>query len=833
VLANIPHPLDFAQPITFWLEPGESIKLTFRVIDTDRDDDITWDPRQDLVVEVEAGAVNWDAETGADPNGPATSAANPPVALDDAYEVQGGDTLEVAAPGVRANDLVFGREVPKATLVTGPAHAVRFDLRSDGSFTYEPDGGFSGTDSFTYFLLGGLRSNVATVTIEVVGDPLVVTNTDDEGFGSLRFAIEYANSHPNPEGVPDTIGFDIRGEEAVYRITPATLLPVVTDPVIIDGTTHPAYDGRPVVIIDGRDLSPEIEGAYGLAITAGRSEVRGLAIVNVPGKGLVLSGGDQNVVRGSWLGLDPDPSVDGPRAGNGEAGIAILDNSDANRIGTNCAPGQPCDAGDANVVSANRGAGIQIYQGSGNAIRGNFIGTDASGSTAYGNGEGVGISGGGKNVIGGQSAADRNVISGNASHGVLMMSVASNVVAGNYIGTNAAGLADLGNGGDGIRLVDSPNNAIGGSKPGERNVVSGNTGEGIGLFGQFSRANRIQGNYVGLSASGAADVGNSASGIYLRRAPGNIVESNIVSGNDGFAGIAICGDLEFCGGQNAGTPSNAAANVVRRNRLGLDAAGTGRMGNAGYGISIDGAPNTAIGGIGQGNYVAASGNAAIVIFKPTATGTVVQGNVIGFDAPGEKPVPNHAGVHILAAASDTLIGGVGGENNVIAFSATTGVLVDGASTVRNRILGNSIFGSGLLNIDLAPAGPTANDRLDLDSGANFLQNHPVITGATLRSGVLRVAGTINTNPGAQVRVEIYRNINGCQPASGGPEVREIIGERTLTTNEAGDGFFFADIAIDPEAFGHGITATATGTLPGFGSNTSEISPCVVILSPIE
>jgi hypothetical protein len=304
-----------------------------------------------------------------------------------------------------------------------------------------------------------------------------------------------------------------------------------------------------------------------------------------------------------------------------------------------------------------------------------------------------------------------------------------------------------------------------------------------------------------------------------------------VSGNDGFAGIAICGDLAFCGGENVGTLSNAAANVVRRNRLGLDAAGTGRIGNAGHGISIDAAPNNAIGGIGQGNYIAASGNTGLVIFKPGARGTVVQGNVIGFDGPGAKPMPNLVGVHILSGASDTLLGGAGHENNVIAFSSTTGVLVEGANTVRNRILGNSIFGSGQLNIDLAPPGPTPNDRLDLDTGANFLQNFPVIGGATLQDGVLHVTGTINTQPGAQVRVEIFRNVNGCQPASGGPEAREIIGERTFVTNEAGDGFFAAEIPMKTDAYGHGITATATATSPVSGSNTSEISACVVVVPP--
>jgi hypothetical protein len=65
-------------------------------------------------------------------------------------------------------------------------------------------------------------------------------------------------------------------------------------------------------------------------------------------------------------------------------------------------------------------------------------------------------------------------------------------------------------------------------------------------------------------------------------------------------------------------------------------------------------------------------------------------------------------------------------------------------------------------------------------------------------------------------------------------VREFIAVRTLVTNEAGDGYFVADLPVyTEEAYGDGITATATSTAPGFGSNTSEISPCVVALPPLD
>jgi hypothetical protein len=690
VLLNLPRPTEFDGLITFWLEPGESIKLTFRVVDTDRNDGITWTPTESLRVTVTAGAVNWDADTGPDPNGPASDTVRPPVAVDDQYEVEGGGTLEIAAPGVKGNDQIFGDDVPLVTLVGGPSHAASFALRADGSFSYVAAPGFVGTDSFTYVLLGPLRSNLATVTIQVTGDPLVVTSTEDQGFGSLRVAMEYANAHLNLEGIRDTITFAIPGEGATRRITLATPLPAITDPVVIDAGAQPGYSLDPMIVVDGRNLSRALQGAHGLEITSGASEVRGLAILNMPGNGLLLSGGSGNIVRGTL------------------------------------------------------------------------------------------ISGHGRN---------------------------------------------------GVQIIDSSKNVIGGGSNGDRNVISGNGGEGVRIDGALAAGNHVVGNFVGLGADGVTDAGNGASGIYVRRAPANVVEDNYVSGNNGFAGIAVCGNPAFCGGGDIGTHgSTAGGTVIRGNIVGLDRSGRVAVGNNGHGVSIDGAPNTAVGGAGQGNLIAASGAAGVVIFGATASGNVVSGNRIGVDTYG-KPMRSGIGVYLHSGASNNLVGGAEAEGNVIAFSKQAGVFVEGNATVGNRILGNSIFGSGDLNIDLAPAGPTPNDRLDLDAGPNFLQNFPAITYATVYGSKLRVTGTINTRPYTEVRVEIFRNTNGC--TYGAPEAREFVAARTFVTDKAGNGYFEANIAVSGELYGDGITATATSTDAELGSNTSEISPCVPVRAPEE
>ncbi|MEA2416664.1 MAG: hypothetical protein QOI58_3321 [Thermoanaerobaculia bacterium] len=101
-----------------------------------------------------------------------------PVAVNDAYAVNEGGTLNPAAPGVLGNDTDADSPTLTAVLVSGPAHAASFALNADGSFTYVHDGSETTSDVFTYRANdGSLNSNIATVTITVtsVNDAPVVT----------------------------------------------------------------------------------------------------------------------------------------------------------------------------------------------------------------------------------------------------------------------------------------------------------------------------------------------------------------------------------------------------------------------------------------------------------------------------------------------------------------------------------------------------------------------------------------------------------------------------------------------------------------------------------
>jgi VCBS repeat-containing protein len=116
-----------------------------------------------------------------------------PIVVNDAYTVAEGGTLNVAAPGVLANDVDPDGDPFTAILVSGPAHASSFSFNADGSFTYVHNGGETSSDSFTYQATDGqATSTVATVflTITPVNDAPVANNdaySVNEG-GTINFA---------------------------------------------------------------------------------------------------------------------------------------------------------------------------------------------------------------------------------------------------------------------------------------------------------------------------------------------------------------------------------------------------------------------------------------------------------------------------------------------------------------------------------------------------------------------------------------------------------------------------------------------------------------------
>ncbi len=218
-----------------------------------------------------------------------------------------------------------------------------------------------------------------------------------------------------------------------------------------------------------------------------------------------------------------------------------------------------------------------------NFVVGNYIGTNASGTSVLGNGQdGVSIQNTSKfNTIGG-SGALRNVISGNGSNGVTVNGGSFNTIQGNYIGTNAAGTAALGNASSGIRIFTA-NNIVGGTGAGAANVVAGNV-TGVSLEGAGATGNQVQGNLIGTNAAGTAALANTQEGVYIS-APNNIVGGttasarNLISGNR--FGLYITGDTTM-------------GNQIQGNYIGTNLSGNAAVGNTENGITIFDAPTNSM-----------------------------------------------------------------------------------------------------------------------------------------------------------------------------------------------------------------------------------------------
>ncbi len=178
------------------------------------------------------------------------------------------------------------------------------------------------------------------------------------------------------------------------------------------------------------------------------------------------------------------------------------------------------------VINRFGGDGIRITGAGGNILVGNYLGTDVTGTLDRGNGlDGVRIDNSANNTIGGLTAVERNVVSGNSIHGVRIIGEAAdnNILQGNFIGLNATGTAAIGNAINGVMIYNGgDNNLIGGTAPGARNVISGNLDTGVEIQDSSTTGNRVEGNIIGLNATGTTAIGNR-DGVIIEDAPNNTI----------------------------------------------------------------------------------------------------------------------------------------------------------------------------------------------------------------------------------------------------------------------------------------------------------------------
>ena len=604
-----------------------------------------------------------------------------------------------------------------------------------------------------------------------------VTDTADRGPGSLRQAILNSNSMTSST---NTITFAIPGQ-GVQTIAPITPLPAITEPALnaaLAGASYlppPDFGGSTTVSVAAQSAGAAPSQAQftfstGLfsvtntndsgpgslrqailgsnALTVGGNTID----FDIPGSGvqtIALNTGLPTITTAVVIdGYSQPGALPNTLAQSDNAVLQIVLNGSAIDYADGLAIAAPGVTVRGLVID---GAGYAIhFLGSGGQddVAGNFIGVDASGSDSSSDYVGIFADQVGGNTIGGTTPADRNVISGNSDYGVYASGAGSsgNVIQGNFIGVNASGTASIPSW-YGIYLDSSSGNTIGGTGLGAGNVISGNWVAGV--YGVGSSGNEIQGNFIGTNASGTPPLGNT---IY----------------NGG--GI----DLASGSGNTIGGTSLGAGNVISGNH----SAGV----SISYGVS--GAP-----------------------------GDLILGNLIGTDPTGTLALGNSgAGVDVDSASGTTIGGTASGAGNLIANNGGPGVAVGGDASVDNQIIANRIFADGGPPIDLGYDGPTPNAPAPRQGPNNF-QNYPVLVQT---EGGQLMGGLSGSAPDTLFHVEIFAGAGFSSIGVGEAEVE--LGSLDVTTDSQGQVIFVVPFKVPADK----PIVTATATDPE--GNTSELSP---------
>jgi hypothetical protein len=411
-------------------------------------------------------------------------------------------------------------------------------------------------------------------------------------------------------GIGNGSGVNVGGSSNTIGGTTAAARNVISG----NGYTGIYLDGKDNVV-EGNLLGTDLAGAaplanpgQGIALggsdnTIGGTTANARNIIAGAGSsnGAISGGGSADVIEGNFIGTDVTGTAKifsgTPSIPDESIGIAVS-GGDPQIVHPTTIGGTIAGAG--NLISGNGAAGVRTL---GNlVIEGNLIGTDVTGRTALGNGIGVelsrseiqdGVLGGNASTVGGTTATARNVISGNDTDGVFdsctiprsEFFAAHDLIEGNFIGTDATGLAALPNQ-TGAVLDGTRDCTIGGTAQGAGNLIAGNRGAGVRITATVQNSsasgNRVVGNLIGTDLTGLHALGNGASGVILGQDPslpmlGEVVY-NTVGGTAAGAGNVVA--FNSAAGVTVAS-DNAKRNAIESNTifenatLGIDLGGTG------------------------------------------------------------------------------------------------------------------------------------------------------------------------------------------------------------------------------------------------------------------
>jgi hypothetical protein len=531
---------------------------------------------------------------------------------------------------------------------------------------------------------------------QLLSGVFTVSNTNDNGPGSLRAAILASNASPivsptatSPVVVPAVAptnlsvssGSTLSGGSSTLAtptsatapfniiefnlpagstIAPLSPLPAITVPVETFAPINFSATGIviPTITINGAQAG---KGTVGLDIQTSGAYIADLAIDGFSGGGVLFdgAGASYNVLSGDYIGVSLTGSGGG--AGNGTYGVEARGGASFNQI-----------YGD--TISASGGNGVVLTgQGtSNNLVMTDKIGTDPTGSFALGNGgSGVVINGGASS-----NTLNGDLISGNGYNGVYISDAgtSSNVVTNCWIGTNAAGTAAIPNGTVGVYILNSATN----NTVDSGDVISGNAGDGIAIAGTGTSGNVVAGDFIGTNASGTAGFGIQYTGVYILSG----ASSNTIGGTTAATRDVISGNV-YNGVYITG--SGTSYNVVEGDFIGTDVTGRQAVGQQSGVVLAGGATSNDIGTMQTGAGDVISGNGTGV--EITDSGTMsnwVENDLIGTDAGDLYSVANSTGVLIVSGASYN-----GVYSDVISGNGV-GVELFGSNTADNYVYFNEI-----------------------------------------------------------------------------------------------------------------------------------------------
>lgn len=369
-------------------------------------------------------------------------------------------------------------------------------------------------------------------------------------------------------------------------------------------------------------------------------------------------------------------------------------NSFPNETGVVCAGSSTGVTITGNLISGNTLYGIVCSDANGITIKGNYIGTNPTGTIALPNEFGIILDNAANNTIGGSNPGDRNLISGNTESGINIYQTASvnNHVYGNYIGCDLLGNNALPNG-NGITIINAGNNVIGAAQLEKRNLISGNTAAGIVINGSGAEENTIQNNYIGINHDGSIPLSNHY-GIIIKSA----ANKNLVGGVLANEGNVVSANLEIGIYVEASDSNVVEGNLIGPTPDGLSTYASGDTLIQANGVEINtvGKYNTIGGDIPEARNIISGNRVYGAIYYGQASNNAIKGNYIGTDISGMNPLPNATGICVDAASNHNTI-----DNNLLSGNISYGIFIVTTGSNYNLFRGNYV-GTNAIGSDTIP-----------------------------------------------------------------------------------------------------------------------------------